>query len=347
MGVNAEKEEKRLESEIDVARKDLEMDVEKREQEAKEKLDDILSEKKMEFCARCGKKIGGRVDWAGKCLWSGCEKLLCRECWDVKKYRFCKQHSHDVYGKSEEKAKKKEFFKGEDEDIKVDLRAMLEGDEDSRLAKLQYFASEYARWMQKRLDKDGPIDWTPTRFLQKARMEVKKQDSDWVISISVKRWFWKKVRLSIVVTPFDARGEVDINGMSALLQKMSRRYKGYKLFVLVSDSAKLEAVNFVNRFADSAFSLYMVEPRKGNLYFNIKDPITQGYSGWFNQKKEPYKFKVKLKRLADLVSGRMIVSEKIASKEFGFREKDVQDVLKSCPFLSHIKGTDTFFWKED
>lgn len=347
MGGEADNEEKNIGPEIEMARKELEMDVEKRELEAKAKLDEILSKNKMEFCSRCNRKIGSRTDWAGKCLWSDCDKLLCRECWDVKKYRFCKDHSRAVYGHPEEEAKKKEFFKEEGEDIKVDLRAMLEESDDSRMAKLIFYTSEYARWLDKRLGKVGPIDWTPKEFLSKANAKMEKKNGEFVISIKVKRWFMSKVKVSVIVTSFSETAELDANSLTAYLHRLSRQYKGYKLMVLVSDGAKLDLVNFVNRFSEKGFSLYMVEPRKGNLYFNINDPITRGYSGWFNQKKEPYNFKAKLKRLADLVSGRLVVAEGAVAKDFGFNEHDVHGVLKSCKFLSHIKGTDTFFWKED
>jgi hypothetical protein len=102
MGDDSAKEEKRLDSEIEVSRQELEADADEMEKEAKAKLDEILSKGKMEFCERCGRKIGSRIDWAGKCLWDGCDKLMCRECWDVKKLRYCKNHSGSVYGKPEE-----------------------------------------------------------------------------------------------------------------------------------------------------------------------------------------------------------------------------------------------------
>ncbi len=346
MGDDSSKEEKKVESEIEAARHDLKMDIEESEKEAKAKLDEILSKEKMEFCSRCRKKIGSRVDWAGKCLWEGCEKLLCRECWNVDKFRFCRQHSREVHGKPEKVAEKKEFFK-HGEDLKIDLRAMLDEHDESRRGKLEYYASEYARWLVKRMEKAGPIDWTPKEVLKKPSVKMEKSDNDHVITVSVKRWFWRKVKLSVVVTSFDTRGELDFNSVTAMLHKMSRKYKGYKLFVLVTDGAKLDATNFVNRFSDKGFSLYMVEPRQGHLLFNISDQVTMGYSSWLNQKKDPYNFMEKLKRLSDLVSGRLVVSEKHVVKEFGFNEHDVRGILKSCKFLSHIKGTDTFFWKED
>jgi len=192
----------------------------------------------------------------------------------------------------------------------------------------------------------GPIDWTPNEFFKKPEARMDRDDEDFVISLSVKGWLRRKTKLSVVVATFDSAGELDMNSLTAYLHRLSRKHKGYKLFVLVGDGAKLDAVNFVNKFADKDFSLYMVEPRKGNLYYNIKDTIANGYSRWFNQKSEPYDFKEKLKRLADLVSGRLVVSENEVAKEFGFRERDVHGILKSCPPLSYVKDTQTFVWKE-
>ncbi|MBN2330348.1 MAG: hypothetical protein JXC85_00895 [Candidatus Aenigmarchaeota archaeon] len=345
MGDDSAKEEERLESEIEAARQGLKLDVEAEERKAKADLDEILSRDRMEFCERCGRKIGSRIDWAGRCLWEGCEKLLCRECWNVKKLRFCKQHSRSVYGVPEEGAKKREFFG--DEDIKLDLQAMLQDDDESRKSKLLYYASEYYRWLQKRFEKAGPIDWTPQGYLRKPMMKPEKRGDEYVIYVSVKRWFWKKVKLSVVVCSFDPVGEQDYNSLTALLHRLSRKHKGYNIMVLVTDKAKLDTVNFVNQFNDSSFTLFMVEPRKGNLYFNINDNLARGYSPWFSQKKEPYPFKAKVKRLADLVSGRLVIDEKAVFKEFGFNERDVHGILQKCDFLHPIKGTGTFFWKED
>ncbi len=347
MGDDSAREEERIESEIEVARHDLKMDVEAEEKEAKAKLDEILSKDKMEFCERCGRKIGSRIDWAGKCLWEGCDKLICRECWDVKKLRFCKHHSHSIHGKPEEDAKEKEFFREDEPDIKIDLQAMLEDDDEGRKSKLQYYASEYSRWLEKRMGKTGPIDWTPHGYMQKPVMKSGKKDDEYVISMSVKHWFWKSVKLSVVISSFDPRGEHDYNSLTALLYRQSRKHKGYNIMVLVTDKAKLDTINYVNKFNDTSFTLFMVEPRKGNLYFNINDNVARGYSSWFNQKKEPLAFKAKLKRLADLVSGRLVIDEKEVAKEFGFNPKDVHGLLLKCDFLAQIKDTGTFFWRED
>ncbi len=346
MRENIEGAEKRIESEIEAVRKELQTETATREEKASSRLDDILSKKGMEFCSRCKKKVGSRTDWAGKCWWKDCENLLCRECWDVNKCRFCTDHSKRITGEPEEQAKKKEFFEEEDDDIKVDLRAMIDSEDDLRNKKLKYYTFEYANWLMKRMEKAGPIDWTPNEFLKKPEARMDRDDEDFVISLSVKGWFRRKTKLSVVVATFDSAGELDMNSLTAYLHRLSRKHKGYKLFVLVGDGAKLDAVNFVNKFADKDFSLYMVEPRKGNLYYNIKDTIANGYSRWFNQKSEPYDFKEKLKRLADLVSGRLIVSENEVAKEFGFRERDVHGILKSCPTLSYVKDTQTFVWKE-
>jgi len=353
MDWNTEKEEEDSGQDVEPARKMLEAEADRKEEGAKGRLDEMLSEKNMEFCPRCSKKAGSRIDWAGKCWWEGCGKVICRECWNVHQYRFCREHAKSVIGEPEEQAKKREFFEEEnageekDRDLKFDLRAMLEEHDDSRKEKLKYYTAEYANWLIKNMEKHGPIDWTPKEFLRKAVAKPDKKDDEVAIGISVKKWIGRKVRLSVIVTTFDAGEQLDINSLAASLRLLSRKHKGYKLIVLVADGAKLDAVNFANKFNEKEFSLYLVEPRKGNLYFNISDPVTSGYSAWFNQKKEPSGFRERLKKLADLVSGKLVVSEKAASKEFGFGEQDVHRILKSCRFLSHIPETDTFVFKED
>jgi hypothetical protein len=341
-------EEERLESKLEANRKELEIEIAERERSAKEKLDEILSEKNMEFCSRCGKKVSSRTDWAGKCQWEDCENLLCNDCWDVHKYRFCKRHAKEVADEHGDMPEEKLASMEEEQepDIKIDLSDVLDEHEESRKSKLQYYASEYWRWLRKRMGHSGPLDWTPTRYIRGARFRTEKQEGDYIIEVYTKRWFWKSTKLTIVVSPYDSKGGFDENLLNAYLHKTARQLHGYKIFVLVSDGAKMEVAHFVNRFHDSSFALFLAEPKHEHLNFNIKDPVTTGYSEWFNQKKEPSNFRDRLERIGDVVSDRTVISEKAASKEFGFHEKDVRDILKSCRFLEPVKGTDTFLLKE-
>ncbi|MCK4714609.1 MAG: hypothetical protein KAT35_03470, partial [Candidatus Aenigmarchaeota archaeon] len=285
-------DEKHIESELEIARKSLQIDIAERERDAKEKLDEILSEKNMEFCSRCGKKISSRTDWAGRCLWEDCDNLICNDCWDVNKYRFCSRHVKDIVDEHEDGPRKKGIFRGEDApDIKVDLSEVLDEHRESRKSKLQYYASEYWIWLKKRMEHNGPVDWTPTHYVPKAKFKAEKKEGDYLIEVYTKKWFWKKTKLTIIVSPYDARGDFDENSLNAYLHKAARKLKDYKLFVLVTDGAKIELAHFVNRFSDSSFSLFLAEPKKAHLNFNIKDNVTVGYSEWFNQNKEPRNFR--------------------------------------------------------
>lgn len=87
------------EDEIELARKHLEEDVHKKELEAEERVDYILSKKKVGFCSRCGKRIDSREEWGGNCLHKGCEKLICHECWASGEKRFCVLHAIDYVKK--------------------------------------------------------------------------------------------------------------------------------------------------------------------------------------------------------------------------------------------------------
>jgi hypothetical protein len=337
MGVNVEREKNNAQSEIEAARKDLMAETRVREREAKERLDDLLSEKHMEFCSRCNRKIGSRIDWAGKCMEEGCGKLICRECWQVNNQRFCRDHSEIVPREREADIGK----------LSANLRALRDEHEETVKGKLDYFTAEYANWLVKRLERDGPIDWTPKEYMDKPKMKVEKKEGEVVITLSVKRWFWNSTKLSIVLSSFDSGAETDLDFLSSFLQKEAGKHKGYKLVVLVTESAKMEVVDFVNKFSGDGFSLFMDEPETANLYFNINDTIARGYSQWFSQKKEPHGFRENLRRIADLVSGKHVVSEKMVGNEFGFDKKVVPKILKSCEFLSYLKDTDTYMVKED
>jgi len=338
---------KNAENEIELAKKGLIKDIEEREKDAKAKLDDLLDKKHMEFCTRCKKKISSRTEWAGKCLWEGCDNLICRDCWDAHKYRFCAKHAENVSGSPETGAKKKETFGDEDPDIKIDLKSMLDKDVDSRSEKLDFFAAEYARWLEKRMEKYGTIDWKPDGWIKEPRLMREKKDGEHVLTVYTKSWFRKKPQLSVVVSAFDAKGDPDTDSLLAYLRKASRKHKGHTIFVLVEQGSKMNVINFINKLSDSSFSVFMTDPRKGDLHYNINDGPTASYSLWFSQKREPLTFRKKLKKAADMVSGKLVVSEKQACKEFGFSEKDVHGVLKKCGFLEHIKETDTFFFRKD
>ncbi|NOX71838.1 MAG: hypothetical protein GXO64_04035, partial [Candidatus Micrarchaeota archaeon] len=91
---NKTRKKDRNEDEMKDERIDLEKIIKENLDDAKENLDNILSEKKMEFCSRCGKKIGSRLEWGGKCIEDGCTNLICEECWNAGK-RKCRIHAEN------------------------------------------------------------------------------------------------------------------------------------------------------------------------------------------------------------------------------------------------------------
>lgn len=334
---------KDVEAGLESARRELSSRIDEREMKAREKLDTLLSEKDMEFCSKCGKVVRSRNGWGGRCVWEGCQSLLCRECWGISKYRFCKRHTEGVTDERDGKSAKREAFAAEDEPrLNIDIKAALDSHEESRLEKIRYYASEYARFVLARMEKDGPIDWTPERYMAKPVMESGKEGLATVVTVSEKKWFLKRKRLSVVIMPYDARGGFDASSLNADVRKAARSAGGYSIVVLVSDGSPMELMDFVNRFSDSEISLFLAEPKKGHLNFNIKSPATTAYSEWFSQKKDPRRFRERLRAIGELVSGRRVISASEAAKEFGFREKDAEGILRSCDFLSHLKDTDTF-----
>ncbi len=340
---------KEIEARLQDERDGLEAEIERRQDEAKRSLDEMLSEKDMEFCDRCGKVVRSRTGWGGKCVWGSCDNRICRECWEIGRSRFCKKHAEGVDDEKSDKPQKRHSFGIEDDEpeMKVDLKAVLDEHDDSRRQKVRYFASEYARMIAKRMEEAGPIDWTPRGYLKGATFSMESEDGVHTITVSTKRWFMKKPRLAVVVVPYDAKAEDDANSMNAEVHKTARRQKGYVLLALVSDGASMEAMHFVNRFSDPGFCLYLAEPKNGHLNYNIKDPVACAYSEWFSQRKEPRRFRERLMAMGELVSGRRVVSAADAAKEFGFPEKDAEDILRSCGFLTHVRGTDTYMVKEE
>jgi len=347
MGKDLPEEEAQAASEMEAAEKDLESDIDKMDKEARERLDELLSEKNMEFCSRCSAKVSSRGEWAGKCWHEGCGNLLCRKCWSVNHFRYCRDHCQKAFargGKNQEELPDKEGGTG---DFKAGLRKLLEESGEGRIQRLTYYASEYARWLEKRIDKEGPPDWTPREFIANPVTGIKKEDGEFVVRIMVRKWLRKKTKLGVVVFPLDPGQSGDFNYLNAHMQKRVRKEKCYMIFVLVGDGVTLDVVNFVNRFSDKGFSLFLVEPVKGNLYFNASDPADIAYSDWFSQKKEPKRFEARLKRLADLVSGRLVVSAGSVAKDLGTTDEYARKMLKACKFLESIRDTDTFFWKDE
>ncbi len=117
---------------------------------------------------------------------------------------------------------------------------------------------------------------------------------------------------------------------------------------LEEDVIPKEAVSFINKYTDPMAVAYMVEPKKGAIYYNIKDAVTRSYMDWFNPKNDsPKKFKEKLKESSDMESGMLTVTTKSVTETFGFHTKDAEGILSSCSYLKKIKDTDTFYFKDD
>ncbi len=330
--------------EAEVARRRFEMELDERRKGNENAIDEMLSGKDSEFCSRCGSVVIERSGWGGKCIWEDCRNVLCSECFDVSKLRFCAAHSSG----SRSGPKRAERNKEDDDragDIGAGLKAVLDEHEESRKAKIRYYSSEYARRLRKRMEDGGPIDWTRYGHIGSPKTIHENAGGAYVTRITDKRWFRSRVALSVSVVPYDARIEKDMSSLNALVHKAARRGGGYALVVLVSDGSSMEVMNFVNKFSDDSVSLYLSEPRKGHLNFNIRDPLTVSYSEWFGEKKYPRNFREKLRSLGDLSSGRRIVSESIVAREFGFRGRDVPGILGSCGFLEQVKDTDTYIVK--
>ncbi|NIO19264.1 MAG: hypothetical protein GTN76_00580 [Candidatus Aenigmarchaeota archaeon] len=316
--------EKDLRDEVELARKHLEEDIHKKELEAEDKLDELLSKKKMEFCSRCGKKIDSRMDWGGKCLHEGCDQLICHECWTSEERRFCRKHLKEYVKKEEEVSKE-----GEAPEIKMD--------------RMKRLTLSYMDFLKDRFDKFSCMDWTPHGFIGKVKFRIKNKNyGKFRIVVYRKGWVRKKPRLELLVRPI----EENIEGM--INEFLERESKLHMILVLTGDtpSIDIKTKKFVEKFKDKRISLFLEDLEMNKLYFNPEEKMTKSYSSWIDPGKVPMKFKDMLAEIAETMSGRKIVSAKEFSKEFGLEKGIGLKILSDCEFLEKIKGTDSFILKE-
>jgi len=315
--------EEELRDEIELARKHLKEDIHEKEIEAEEKLDELLSKKRIEFCSRCGKKIDSRIDWGGKCLHEGCDQLICHECWVSEERRFCRKHLKD-YVKKEEKTKEEE---------KPEIK-------ESRMKRLTL---SYMDFLRDRFEKFECMDWTPEGFIAKANFKVKNKDyGKFRIVVYRKGWIRKKPKLELLVRPI----EENIEGMINEFLESEKRM--HMILVLTADtpSIGMKIKNFVEKFSDKRISLFLEDLEINKLYFNPGEKTTEKYSSWVDPSNVPMNFKDLLGSIAESMSGRKIISAKKFSGEFGLGRGTSLKILSDCGFLEMIKGTDSFILRE-
>jgi hypothetical protein len=292
------------------------------------------------LCGRCGRPLLNPDSVGGRCIWLGCKKNLCEGCFKISKFRFCREHMESGTRPA------RPAWPGADHehfpDVNAGIRAMHEGRVEGKKEKARYYASEYWRFLSRKVQAIGPPDWTPRGVMKSPSWESGALGDAYFIKVSSGRWPRKKVELSLIVIPCDWSAGFDRHALDATVRKAARGCGGYGLVALAGDGAPMEAADFANRFSDSTLSLYLAEPRKGHLNYNIKSPVTRAYSEWFSQKKEPRIFRDRVKAIGRKVDGRSVVSAGDIAAEFGFREEDVPLIIKSCGFL-HPAGEGRYY----
>jgi hypothetical protein len=288
--------------------------------------------KSPQFCSRCAKPLMSGDAPGGGCLWDGCKSPLCGGCWHQSKFRFCDGHAGGGKPARHVLMKPREH---DLPDVTPGIRALHEARLEGREGKLRYYASEYWRWLSARIGEVGPVDWTPHGILKNpvAESAAAATGDSYCTKVMARGLFRKKHALSIIAIPCDWSRGFDASSLHAAVSKTARMAGGHCLVVLVGDGVPMEASDFVNRFADSRVSLYLAEPRRGHLNYNIRDPVTRSYSEWFSQERRARRFREKVRDIGSLVDGRSVVSEDAIEREFGFRRSDTADIIKSCGFL--------------
>jgi hypothetical protein len=307
--------EKELMEEIEAARKRLEEETKRKEKEADEKLDELLVKRKMEFCPACGRKIGSRSEWGGKCLHDGCGELICTACFASEEKRYCRKHGKD-YAKKEEAS----------EDY------------------LRNLTLNYTDFVEGRMKKSG-MDWTPKGFIRKTKTKMKKKRyGDFELMVYEKRTLSKKPRIRILVRPMTERYEEETNGV--LENPEGEGIYTLLAFVGNPSSISQKAERFAAGFSNKKVSLFVMDMESGDLHFNANEKITGKYACWLDPAKAPMKFADLLKSISESVSGRKIVYVKAFAEELGTGRDEAAQILRESKLLDEVKGADSFIIRE-
>ncbi len=306
--------EKELKEEIEAGRKRLEEEIKLKEREADERLDQLLSRKKMEFCPGCGRKISSRAEWGGRCLHDGCEEALCIECWSSDEKRFCKKHARD-YVRAEETT--------EDE--------------------IKNLTLNYMDFVSERL-KRHELDWTPEGFIRKRKIKTEKKGyKEFEMVVYEKRMLSKRPRISVMVRPASPAAEAETN---ELLEAMEGGV--YRVIVFIGNAASMTGRirKFAEDFSNKKVSLFLADMESGIVYFNPKERASAKYASWFDPVKAPQKFADLLKGVSESVTGRRVIAAKDFSSALGISQDEAARILRQSGLLEEVKGADSFIIKE-
>lgn len=330
--------EDNLEKEIEIARKEFKEGLEKREKEAEDSIEKILSKNQIEFCSRCNVKISDRLEWAGRCMHKACTNLICANCWSAESKRYCADHYEEVIGKEKE-GKKKVFFKPEDAaQVTAEPKEVL-SIEDPR-EKILNLTKNFSLFLRERLNTIVP-DWALDGWIENPKQRFSSKSESAEIAVFSKHLLSKKDRLKIFVTPVYGK---TVDDLDFALSTIKEEHNIYHILILIGDGCDARALEFVDSFSRANASLFLIEPAKHLMYMDEK-PLTKAYSSWFDSTKVPQKLREILKGLVkEKASGRDLIASKSVSEKFGFTEQDALIFLSSCKFLRHVENTDTFYF---
>ncbi len=325
-----------LDNEIEIARRQLKDDLEKREKEAQQSIDKILSREGMEFCSRCNRKVDDRSEWLGRCLHRVCTNLICNYCWVSENKRYCSEHFEEIAG-PEKNGKKKTVFKPQATETQETIPVPQEEDDKEKITTLM---NNYAEFIKERLS-GWPPDWNTEGWIENPKIKFASSRSGAEITICSKRFLSKKGKIKFTIRPVYGRAQQDIDfALSAIKEEPGI----YHILVLVGNECDAKALEYIDSFNKPTASLFLVEPAKRLVYMDEK-PVTKLYSAWIDTSKAPQRLKDFLRSLVkEKVSGKDVLTEKPVSEKFGFTEEQTLGFLGSCKFLKHVEGTDTFYF---
>ncbi len=363
-----EKKKEEVEKELNDERIDLANFVDKAKEDAKERLDETLSKDKMEFCARCDRKVDSRMEWGGKCIKDGCTELICIDCWENGKKK-CKVHAGENFVPIKEEPKKfskvespteetpEEKPEEDPQEEELEEKETEEQEEEEKESKepslgnimqrasgitndeniIMGYASDFKEFIHDRLVIYGTPDFSPKGYFEHGKFRT--EDRSFLI---FKKFFiFKKARLRIHVLPF-VRYEPPLeNFVAGIINGAGKN--AYNVFVFVSDTGRItkETLNLVNRFESMSASLFFYDAQKRHLH-RSGDGLDLFYSSWLDPNQRPMFFKDLAKIPSEMTGDIAVLAVKGFARYLKLDEKKALKILKGCNLLKRIKGSDSF-----
>lgn len=298
--------------------KDIDVEEKKEEDKEKEKIE-------MYFCSVCKKRIKDE-SVAGRCGFKNCKEVICEECWR-RGERYCDEHKTE----------------------RIEAKKIIDSIEkgDSIIKFVKNLTIEFMNFIERRFKEFGSIDFVPGIHMEKIKFKVKGSYGDFRILIFERKLFFrKKLIVTIIVKPlivlsYDVKDEVKRILENLVIEKG----KSIVIYVAAGGFLDKEVVKTFENFKSENVFTFLIDMENNVMYYNKSINYNKYVETWINSTKEPVFFHDVLKKIADVVNDRLIVSAEDLANNLGIDKKLALNMMENCKKLNKIKDTDTFILK--